>query len=101
MTSLSPFVPVLRTAMRVMPSPLPARQHRQSGRFATVDGIDFELPVNSADTPALMAAFPIDARAAAGVLPGNELHPVRIGRDRGLLVVTVINYVRTDIGKYV
>jgi hypothetical protein len=59
------------------------------------------MPVNSADTPALMAAFPIDAAAAARMLPGGEVHPLRLPNGRGLFVVTVVNYVTTDIGRYI
>jgi hypothetical protein len=80
---------------------IPARIQRQAGRFALVDGISFALPVNSERTPALMAVFPVDARRAASLLPGNEVHPFRISRDKGVLVVTVINYEVTDIGRYV
>jgi Acetoacetate decarboxylase (ADC) len=47
-----------------------------------------------------MAAFPIDAAAARGFLPGNELQPARLWRS-GLLVGTVVNYESTDIGKYI
>ena len=80
---------------------VPARIESQRGRFALVDGISFTLPVNSERTPALMAAFPVDARRAAELLPGNEVHPFRISRDKGVLVITVINYEVTDIGRYV
>jgi hypothetical protein len=80
---------------------VPKRLRRQAGRHALVDGIPFSLPVNSARTPALMAVFPIDATRAAELLPGNEVHPLRITRRRGLLVITVINYEITDIGRYI
>lgn len=79
---------------------LPARQRRQTGRHARVDGIPFALPINSEHSPALMAAFSIDADAAQALLPGNELHAFRLWR-RGLLLVTVIDYRVTDIGPYV
>jgi hypothetical protein len=71
------------------------------GRYALVDGIPFTLPVDSHDTPALMAAFPISAARAAELIPGEEVHPFRIGGDVGLLVVTVVNYQTTDIGSYI
>jgi hypothetical protein len=80
---------------------LPRRQHRQSGRHSLVDGIPFVLPVNSEDSPALITAFSVDGDAAQALLPGNELHLVRLPNGRGLLVVTVIDYRTTDIGKYV
>lgn len=80
---------------------IPKRLRRQAGRHALVDDIPFTLPVNSEDSPALMAAFPIDAGEAASLLPGNELHPLRLWGGRGLLVVAVIDYRKTDIGKYV
>jgi hypothetical protein len=80
---------------------VPRRQRRQAGRHALVDGIPFVLPVDSTDVSALMAGFTIDADRAGRLLPGNELHPVRLLRNRGLLVVTVVDYRATDIGRYV
>jgi hypothetical protein len=98
---MNTMVSLARLGLSALPSPVPARQRRLAGRHALVDGIPFVLPVNSADTPALMAGFTVDAEAAARLLPGGELHPVRLPGGRGLLLVTVINYVRTDIGRYV
>ena len=63
----------------------PSRLDRQAGRHALVDGIPFQLPVHSEKTPALMAAFPINAEKARALLPGNEIHPFRLW-NRGLLV---------------
>jgi hypothetical protein len=80
---------------------IPKRLERQVGRHALVDGIRFALPVNSQDTPSLMAVFAIDAASAAELLPGDELHPVRVWGNRGALVITVLNYEVTDIGRYV
>ncbi len=80
---------------------IPARVKRSVGRYALVDGIPFHLPVNMTDTPALFAAFTIDADRAAEMLPGNEVHPIRLPGGRGLLIVTVIDYQVTDIGKYI
>ena len=80
---------------------IPRRLERQRGRYALVDGIPFTLPVDSRDTPALMAAFPIDGAKARTLLPGDEIHPVRLWGDRGLLVITVVNYTITDIGNYI
>ncbi len=77
------------------------RIERLRGRHARVDGIPFSLPVDSRDSPALMAAFPISAARAAELLPGEELHPLRVSRDVGLLVITVVDYRVTDIGSYV
>src|SRR4051812_37100365 len=48
-----------------------------------------------------MAAFPISATAARELIPGEEVHPLRLGGDVGLLVVTVVNYQTTDIGSYI
>lgn len=79
---------------------IPTRQKRLTGRHALVDGIPFSLPVNSEQSPALIAAFAIDPDAARALLPGNELHPFQLW-NRGLLLVTVINYILTDIGQYI
>lgn len=80
---------------------VPKRLLRQSGRHALVDGIPFSLPVNSDQSPALIAAFPIDADKAAALMPGNELHPFRLWGNKAVLMITVIDYRVTDIGKYV
>ncbi len=48
-----------------------------------------------------MAAFPISAARAAELIPGEEVHPFRLGGDVGLLVVTVVDYRTTDIGSYI
>jgi acetoacetate decarboxylase len=77
------------------------RIKRLEGRYALVDGVPFTLPVDSRDTPALMAAFPISARRAAELIPGEEVHPFRLGGDVGLLVVSVVDYRTTDIGRYI
>ena len=79
---------------------IPKRLERQNGRYALVDGIPFHLPVNSESTPALMAAFPVNFERAAALMPGNEVHPFRWGR-KALLVVTVVDYRITDIGRYI
>ena len=79
----------------------PRRQRALRGRDALVDEIPFSLPVNSADSPALMAAFTGDLEGIRRLLPGEELVPVRLPGGRGLLVVTVIDYRTTDIGRYV
>ena len=55
---------------------IPRRLQRQSGRYALVDGIPFHLPVYCKNSPCLMAAFSIDAKRAARLLPGNEIHPL-------------------------
>jgi hypothetical protein len=80
---------------------IPRRQRRLTGRKALVDGIPFELPVNSRRSPALMAGFSIDARAARDLLPGGEIHPFTLPNGRGVLLITVIDYRETDIGKYI
>jgi Acetoacetate decarboxylase (ADC) len=71
-----------------------------NGRYANVDGIPFKMPVQTLTSPALFAAFAIDADQAAELLPGQELQPLRIF-GHGLLVIAVVNYLDTTIGKYV
>jgi hypothetical protein len=69
-------------------------------RFANVDGIPFQMPVRTLASPAMFAAFSIDAKKAKDMLPGEELHPFRLFR-RGILVLAVVDYKDTTIGKYV
>ena len=79
---------------------IPLRLQSQTGRFALVDGIPFQMPVSCQDSPVLMAAFPINAERARALVPGNELFPLQMF-GKGLLVVTVVNYLATTIGKYI
>jgi Acetoacetate decarboxylase (ADC) len=79
----------------------PARIRDETGLYSLVDGIPFQLPVGSRNSPALMAAFCVDANAAAELLPGKELHPLRLPGGRSVLLVTVIDYTSTNIGKYI
>jgi hypothetical protein len=78
---------------------IPRRVTRENGRHALVDGIPFALPVRSLRMQALMAAFPIDPDQARALLPPS-VSPVRLWR-RSLLVITVVNYQETVIGKYI
>jgi len=80
---------------------IPARQRALTGSYALVDGIPFTMPVNSVDSPALMAGFTVDYDRASALIPGEEIKLVRLPRGRALLVITVINYRTTDIGRYV
>ncbi|NMH65021.1 acetoacetate decarboxylase family protein [Shewanella salipaludis] len=78
---------------------IPKRIKAYTGRFSLVDGIPFKLPVAATRSPALMAVFPINADKAKDFLP-QGIHPLRLWRS-ALLVVTVIDYRETPIGKYV
>jgi hypothetical protein len=79
---------------------VPRRLQQESGKFALVDGIPFELPIRSQRASALMAGFAIDAGRARELLPGLDLQPVRLWR-RGLLLITVVDYQETVIGSYI
>ena len=80
---------------------IPRRIKSRTGRVARVDGIPFELPIVCAPSPALMAAFTIDAERARTLLPGTELFPLRLWNGRGVLLLVVIDYQQTTIGKYI
>jgi len=79
---------------------IPQRINKYTGRYSLVDGIPFQLPVKCEKCPVLMAVFTINAEKAARLMPGNEVFPFRLW-GRGLLVITVVNYLKTSIGKYI
>ena len=79
---------------------IPRRQKRLAGRHAMVDGIRYEMPIDSWKASSIIAAFPCDYEAAKALLPPGEVHPFRLWR-KALLVVTVIDYRKTDIGSYI
>jgi len=78
---------------------IPRRIKQYTGRYALVDGIPFKLPVSAVNSPALMAVFPISADKAKAFLP-KSVQPFRLW-EHGLLIVTVIDYRETPIGKYI
>lgn len=78
----------------------PNRIKNYTGRFSLVDGIPFKLPVAATNSPALMALFPINLEKAKAFLPKTGIHPFRLW-NTGLLIVTVIDYRETPIGKYI
>jgi len=79
---------------------IPSRLIQQSGRYSLVDTIPFHLPVSCKGSPVLMAVFRIDAAKARALIPGNEVFPFLFG-SRALLVVTVVDYLNTTIGRYI
>ncbi|MES2797004.1 MAG: acetoacetate decarboxylase family protein, partial [Bacteroidota bacterium] len=64
------------------------------------DGISFKLPVGATESPALMAAFACDYQAALKLMP-SEIYPVRLFNGDAVFIVTIIDYRKTSIGKYV
>ena len=78
----------------------PGRINEQAGRWALVDGIPFQMPVYCRNSPALFAVFKINADKARKLIPGNEIWPLRLW-NKGLLVVSVIDYLDTNIGRYI
>jgi hypothetical protein len=80
---------------------IPKRVKKYEGRYALVDNIPYKMPIYAKDSPALMAGFSCDYEKANALLPGNELHAFRLPNGRAVLLVTVINYLDTSIGKYI
>lgn len=79
---------------------LPKRLTSQKGFYSLVDHIPYKMPIGCANTPALMAVFGINYEKAKRLIPGKDVHPYRLW-NKALLVITVINYVDTVIGKYI
>lgn len=79
---------------------IPRRQNRLAGRHALVDGIRYEMPIDSWEASSVIAAFPCDYEAARKLMPPGDIHPFRLWR-KALMIVTVIDYRRTDIGSYI
>lgn len=79
---------------------IPRRQKELEGRHAYVDGIRYVMPIDSWDASAMIAAFPCDLAAATAMLPPGYVHPFRYF-GKALLLVTVIDYRKTDIGSYI
>ncbi len=78
----------------------PRRITRQADRHALVDDIPFQMPVQGIKSAAMLAAFPVDPVRARRLLQGNEIHPFVLW-NKGVLLVTVVDYRNTNIGKYI
>jgi len=78
----------------------PRRILQQAGRHALVDDIAFKMPVQGIKSSAIMAAFPCDPNKARVLLEGNEIHPFILW-NKALLLVTVVDYRNTNIGRYI
>jgi len=59
------------------------------------------MPVSAKNSPALMAGFTCDWEKANALLPGSEIHALRLPNGKATLLITIINYVDTSIGKYI
>lgn len=80
---------------------IPKRIKRYRNRYALVDGIPYTMPIYAKNSPALMAGFSCDYEKANALLPGNELHAMKLPNGKAVLLITVINYLDTSIGKYI
>ena len=80
---------------------IPNRIKEYIGRYALVDGIPYAMPIQTAHSQAFMVGFYCDFAKAAALLPGNELHPLRLWNGKAVFIVTVVNYTNTTIGKYI
>lgn len=78
----------------------PRRVRWLDGRYANVDGIPFTMPIRTRTSPALVATFTIDGAKAQELMPGEELQAWSF-RGRGLLILAVVDYQDTTIGRYV
>ncbi|MCX7899199.1 MAG: acetoacetate decarboxylase family protein [Methylocystis sp.] len=79
---------------------VPVRQEEIRGRHAIVDGIRYLMPIDSWEASAMIALFPCDYDAAKALILDPHIHPFRYF-SRALLIVTVIDYRKTDIGSYI
>ena len=78
---------------------IPNRIKKHSGRHSLVDGIPFTMPVKTINAQVLAAGFYCDYKRAASLLPGIQLHPLRLWNGKAIFTVTVVNYLRTTFGK--
>lgn len=78
----------------------PTRQKCIEGLHSYVDGIRYEMPINSWEASAMIAAFPCDYEMAAELISDSYVHPLKYF-SKALLLVTVIDYRKTDIGAYI
>ena len=79
---------------------IPRRQKDIECTYGYVDGIRYVMPIDSWESSAMIAAFPCKYEAAAEMLPPGYVHPFNYF-GKALLIVTVVDYRKTDIGSYI
>ncbi len=65
-----------------------------------VDAGEFELPILYFREDSFVLFFTADEQRLRDALPSPEMHPVTVGRGRGVVAVAAFNYVETTIGPY-
>ena len=64
---------------------IPKRIRNYEGRYALVDKIPYRMPIYAKDSPAIMAGFSCDYKKAEKLLPGNEVHALKLPNGRAVL----------------
>lgn len=70
------------------------------GQMVSFGGAEFELPILYFRDDAFAAVFTADLAALRGAMPSPRLHPVAVGRGRGLVMVAAFDYLETSVGSY-
>lgn len=70
------------------------------GRMVTVGDTTYELPALYFRDVSFGGIFSADLEKLRGVMPSDKLHPIPIGRGRGLMAVIAFDYLETTVGPY-
>ncbi len=79
---------------------IPKRIKKYTGRFALVDNIPYELPVQTKGSPCMMSGYTCDFEEAKKLMP-HELEPLKLPNGKAVFLATIIDYTKTNIGDYV
>jgi hypothetical protein len=70
------------------------------GRAATWGTAQLEMPILYFRDDAFAALFTADLAKLRDAMPSDHLHPISVGRGRGLLMVACFDYLETSAGPY-
>lgn len=70
------------------------------GRVVSSGGVQWELPALYFRDDSFQAMFTADLRKLRATLPSDRMHPIGVGRGRGLLGIGCFDYLETSAGPY-
>lgn len=70
------------------------------GRIITTSNGQFELPTLYYRDDSFQAMFTADLDALYRVMPSDQLHPIKVGRNRALFAIAAFNYLECSVAPY-
>jgi hypothetical protein len=75
-------------------------QNSRPGKTLDIAGHEVEIPILYFRDDLFMLFFEADYQRVRDIMPSQRLYPVRLGRNKAIIVIAAFNYINTTIGPY-